>query len=132
MARDDFADHCAELLSGTGVVRRRRMFGGHGLYLDGLFVAIVADERLYLKADAASAPVFEAAGGQRFEFEGAGRRVQLQYWTPPDEALDSPALMQPWARRALQAALTAAAGAAKAKAAKLARRPRPPRQPRAG
>jgi DNA transformation protein len=127
MARDDFADHCAELLSGTGAVRRRRMFGGHGLYLDGMFVAIVADERLYLKADATTAPAFESAGGQRFEYEGSGRRVQLQYWTPPDEALDSPALMQPWARRALQAALAAAAGAAKAKAAKPTRRPQRPR-----
>lgn len=132
MARDDFADHCAELLSGTGVVRRRRMFGGHGLYLDGLFVAIVADERLYLKADAASATAFEAAGGRRFEYEGSGRRVQLQYWTPPDEALDSPALMQPWARRALQAALSAAAaagpvkaGRSKAPKAKAAHRGRP-------
>ena len=33
--------------------------------------------------------------------------MQLRYYTPPAEALESPALMAPWARLALQAALAA-------------------------
>ena len=120
MAADDFASHCAELLAGTGEVRRRRMFGGHGLYLDGLFVAIVAFDRLFLKADETSAAAFQAAGGERFEYEVAGRRVALNYWSPPAEAMESPALMVPWARRAMQSALSAAAPAARK-----TKRPRP-------
>ena len=43
-----FVAHCLELLSPLGEARARRMFGGHGLYVDDLFVAIVAGERLYL------------------------------------------------------------------------------------
>jgi DNA transformation protein len=107
MSDDGFAAYCAELLAGSGSVRRRRMFGGHGLYVDGLFVALVAFERLYLKADAASAARFEAAGGERFVYSARGRQTALNYWTPPAEAMESPALMQPWVRLAQQAALQA-------------------------
>jgi DNA transformation protein and related proteins len=120
MATDAFPAHCAELLAVAGPVRRRRMFGGHGLYVDDLFVAIIAGDRLYLKADAASAPKFEAAGGQRFVYASQGQSAALNYWTVPDEAMESPDAMRPWVRLAMQAALSARA------AAPAARR-RPPR-----
>ena len=42
----EIVDHCLELLSPHGAVRARRMFGGHGLYCDELFVALIARERL--------------------------------------------------------------------------------------
>jgi DNA transformation protein len=83
------------------------MFGGWGLYLDGLFVALIAFDRLYLKADAASRGAFADAGCEPFVYRGAGKEVTMGYWTAPAEALESPALMAPWARRALQAALSA-------------------------
>jgi DNA transformation protein len=108
MAADDYPAYCAELLSAAGSVRRRRMFGGHGLYVDGLFVAIIAFDRLYLKANADTAPRFEAAGGERFVHSAAGRQpVSLNFWTTPAEAMESPARMRPWARLAAQAAMTA-------------------------
>lgn len=109
MAHDELAAHAAELLSAAGPVRRRRMFGGHGLYVDDLFVAIVAFDRLYLKADAETEAAFAAAGGERFTYEAKGRTAALNYWTPPAEALDSPAEMLPWVRRAQGAALRARA-----------------------
>jgi DNA transformation protein and related proteins len=102
-----FVEHCVELLSPLGRVRCKRMFGGWGLYVDELFIALIAFERLYLKVDDNSRARFEAAGCVPFVYEGDGRRVTMSYWTAPDEALDSPALMQPWARSAQQAALVA-------------------------
>lgn len=108
---DPLLDHSLELLSAVGPPRSRRMFGGHGLYVDDLFVAIIAFDRLYLKADETTRPLFEAAGCQPFTYEAKGQRVSLGYWTAPDEAMDSPAAMAPWARLALQAALRAKAAA---------------------
>ena len=58
-------DHCLELLAPLGAVRARRMFGGHGLYIDDLFVAIIGFERLYLKTDAVSRERFQAAGDRK-------------------------------------------------------------------
>lgn len=103
------AAHCAELLAPLGAIDVRRMFGGHGLYVDGLIVGLVLDECLYLKTDATSRGAFEAAGCRPFQYDVPGRTVTVSYWTVPDEALDSAAAMAPWARLALEAALRARA-----------------------
>lgn len=110
-----FVLHCVELLAESGAVRVRRMFGGYGLYLDELFVAIVASERLYLKTTPESRAHFEAEGCEPFRYSKDGEEVSLSYWSAPADAMDSPALMQPWARLALQAALAARAAKAPVK-----------------
>jgi DNA transformation protein and related proteins len=112
--------HAVELLASSGAVQVRSMFGGHGLYVDGLFVAIVAFDRLYLKVDAETRERFAAAGGAPFVYEGAGRTVTLGYFSAPGEAMDSPALMQPWVRLAIDAAVRAR----RAKPAAAAKKPR--------
>ncbi len=107
MPRDEFVDLCLELLSPLGAVRSRRMFGGHGLYVDDLFIAIVASGRLYVKADATTTARFSDAGCEPFAYSAKGKAVTLNYWAPPAEAMESPALMAPWARLGVQAALSA-------------------------
>jgi DNA transformation protein len=119
-----FVSHCLELLAPLGVVRARRMFGGHGLYIDDVFVALIADERLYMKTDAESRPAFERAGCQPFAYSRRDRAaVTLGYWSAPEEALDSPHAMGPWARLSLAAALKAAQRAAPRSAASQRRTP---------
>jgi DNA transformation protein len=106
-ASPEFASHCVELLSPLGPTRSRRMFGGHGFYVDDLFIALALGERLYLKTDAQTRERFEAAGCEPFVYDGAGKQVTISYWTAPDEAMESPMLMLPWARLAMEAALRA-------------------------
>jgi DNA transformation protein len=106
---DAFAAYCVELLGPLGSVRARRMFGGHGLYVDDLFLAIVADEQLFLKVDAHTRPHFEAAGCRPFVYNKAAQAIALGYWTAPEDATESPAQMLPWARLAQAAALRARA-----------------------
>lgn len=109
MARNDLVDHCCELLAPLGAVRVRRMFGGHGIYVDEVFIAIIAFERLYLKAGTATRARFEAAGCEPFVYNSKSQAVALGYWSAPAEAMESPALMLPWGRLALQAAVAALA-----------------------
>lgn len=105
-----FVDHCIELLSSLGATRARRMFGGHGLYVDERFIALIAEQRLYLKADEHTREAFASAGCSPFEYPTKdGRRQVTSYWSAPDEAMDSPALMLPWVQLALAAALRAPA-----------------------
>ena len=115
--------HCLELLAPLGAVRVRRMFGGHGFYIDELFVALIAGERLFLKTDAQTRPLFEAAGCVPFVYDAAGKSVSLSYFSAPDDAMESPPLMEPWARHALSAVLRARA--AKPRAATPVRKARP-------
>ena len=115
--------HCLELLAPLGAVRVRRMFGGHGFYIDELFVALIAGERLFLKTDAQTRPLFEAAGCVPFVYDAAGKSVSLSYFSAPDDAMESPPLMEPWARHALSATLRARA--VKPRAATPVRKARP-------
>ncbi|MEO7391108.1 MAG: TfoX/Sxy family protein [Ramlibacter sp.] len=106
-----FADYCRELLSSVGACRAKRMFGGWGISMDGLTLAIVADlgsgEKLWLKADNEDRHCFEEAGGERFTYVMRGEPRSMNYFTVPEEALESPQLMAPWARQALDCALKA-------------------------
>jgi DNA transformation protein and related proteins len=104
-----FTELCIEMLSPLGRVRVRRMFGGQGLYVDDLFMAIVDDGQLFLKTDDVTRERFDAAGCLPFTFPNKdGEPVVTSYRRPPEEALESPPLMLPWARLALEAALRAA------------------------
>lgn len=106
----EFVAHCLDLLAPGGQVRARRMFGGHGVYLDDLFIALVVDETLYLKADDSSRSQFEQGGCQPFRYRTQDQRtVSLDYWSAPGEAMESPGLMRPWARLAQASALRSAA-----------------------
>lgn len=104
-------DWFRELLGGLGPISVRRMFGGAGFYAEGRIVALEADGSLYLKTDAQTRARFAEAGGSPFVYDAKGKPVEMSYWTAPDEAMDSPEAMRPWAMLALDAAMRA--GAAK-------------------
>lgn len=119
--RRQFADYCCDLLATQGPCVAKRMFGGWGISIDGLTLAIIADlgsgEKLWLKADEESRQRFEASGCERFSFQMKDRLASMGYYTAPEEAMDSPDAMRTWARLALEAAL-------RARAAKPVRKPR--------
>lgn len=118
----DFADYCCELLSGLGPCVAKRMFGGWGISVDGLTVAILANlgggDTLWLKANADTQTQFEAEGCQRFSYGSKTGTRGINYFSAPADAMESPALMLPWARLAMQAALQAKKPAPRPKPAK--------------
>ncbi len=124
----EFSQYCCELLASTGPCNAKRMFGGWGISTDGLTVAIIADlgtgEKLWLKASDDNRQQWEAAGCERFTYASTqdGEPVSrgMNYYSAPEDAMDSAHAMAPWARMALEAAVSA-------NAAKTAR-PRKPRK----
>lgn len=110
-----FVDYIIELLGPFGTVSARAMFGGHGIFLDGLMFAIVADEALWFKADEINRQEFEAMGCERFSYARAGKRATLGFYQAPADSLESANEMLPWARSAYAAALRAKAAVRRAK-----------------
>ena len=112
MSDSGLVSHCLELLAPLGRASSRRMFGGHALYIDGLCMALIIQDTLYLKVDDTSRPLFEREGCRAFTYDTKhGERHALGYFTAPEGAMESPAEMLPWARRALSSAVAARAKA---------------------
>jgi len=107
----EVVDYLHEGFEQFGVIRCRRMFGGYGIYHDGIMFGLVADETLYLKADADTAGYFEARELPRFEYDKGNKVVSMSYYRAPEEILDNPEDAAVWARRAFAAALRAKATA---------------------
>lgn len=101
----DFVAYVLELCQPLLRCSARKMFGGYGIYGDGLMFALVFDGRLFLKVDELTKADFVAAGCAPFVYEGQKQPIEMSYWTVPEAALESAEDMAPWARRALAAAL---------------------------
>lgn len=102
---ESFTSYLRDLFSELGPVILRKMFGGQGLYHDGLIIGLVIGEELYLKTDAATVAAFEQAGGHPFVYQGKGKPVTMSYWLPPAEAMESAQAMRPWAKLAYEASV---------------------------
>lgn len=102
---NDFIDFVREQMSLFGPINARKMFGGHGIYLDGLMFALVDDDRLYLKVDEQSRADFVAKHCAAFTYERQGEQASLGYFEAPAEVFDDKHDMLLWARKAYEAAL---------------------------
>jgi DNA transformation protein len=109
-ASEGFIEFLKDLLGGLGPISVRRMFGGAGVYCDGVMFALVLDDTLYFKADDRNRPDFEAEGLAPFSYATKdGRNTIMSYWRCPDRLFDDPEEMAAWAGKALAAARKAAA-----------------------
>lgn len=102
MAMDDEA--IGEVFSGVGSVAIRKMFGGRGIFYDGLIVGLEVDGEILLKADKQNARDFEAAGATQWIYNGKKKPILMPYWSVPDAALDDPDELARWTRKALEGA----------------------------
>lgn len=101
----DFVDFIHDQLQQVGPVVLRRMFGGHGYFIDGLMFAIAFDNVLYLKVDDVLKAELEALGLAPFSYSRGERLISLSYYQAPEEAMDDPEAMAYWGNRAFGAAL---------------------------
>jgi DNA transformation protein and related proteins len=99
----------SDLFAPFGPVVERRMFGGAGLYREGLMFALVFDGAIFLRVDETSIPDFEREGSRPFVYTRAkspGKigRASLSYWRLPERLYDDPEGLAVWAERALEIA----------------------------
>lgn len=104
-----------ELFGALGRISVRNMFGGGGVYCDGVMFALIAYGVMYLKADRQSQPRFEAEGMGPFVYQGKSKPVAMSYWRMPERLLDDPDEAVDWGRDALRAARDVRTARTKAK-----------------
>lgn len=81
------------------------MFGGAGLYRDGLMFGLASGGEIYLKADEETVERFREAGCRPFVYERGGKSATMSYWSAPAEVLDDGEALKAWAELAFQAAV---------------------------
>jgi len=101
-------DVLRDLFREFGPIDIRRMFGGAGVFVDGLMIALIARDVIYLKADSATIPAFEAEGLEPFRYATRnGEHTLTSYWRMPERLYDEPDALARWAREAHAVALRA-------------------------
>jgi DNA transformation protein len=104
-ARGD-PDRFNDLFAPFGKIAVRRLFGGEGLFRDGLMFAIVHEGMLYFKTSEESRKAFiaEGSGPLFYKFKNA-EGVLTSYYELPDRLYDEPDELAEWARIAFAVAL---------------------------
>lgn len=85
-------------------VTARAMFGGYGLYAEGLMFALIADEQIYLKADGQNQAMFMEAGSTPFIYDRKEKWVVMSYYLLPQSILDDMDQLRVWLEAAINAA----------------------------
>lgn len=109
---DPLIDVMREALDGHADIAARRLFGGAGLYCDGICFALLSRGALYFKVSEGTRGAFEAEGSQPFGYRIKGRAGALtSYYRLPERLIDEPDELRGWALAAIASARAAKAAA---------------------
>ena len=100
MVSDDYLEFVLEQLVVAGEVVARKMFGGVGLYLEGLTFALIADDVLYFKVDESNRSDYEAEGMGSFQ-PFKEKKTTMPYYEVPIEVLENRDLLKEWADKSV-------------------------------
>jgi DNA transformation protein len=99
-----FTDGVLRRLTPFGPVAARAMFGGFGLYLDGVMFGLIAFDRLYFKVDEANRADYQRAGTGPLTYPGRTKPTTMSYFEVPSAVFSDAAVLAAWAEQALSAA----------------------------
>ncbi len=98
------ADALADLFAPFAAVAVSRMFGGHGVYVDGRCFAVESDGEVDLKTDEENRSAFAAAGSSPFVYVARGNAMAMAYWRRVAGAYDDTEEFGRWAALGADAA----------------------------
>lgn len=101
----EYAAYILDQLSGAGVITNRKMFGGVGVYIDGIFCAIISSSNtFYLRVGPNNIEDYKQAGMQKFP---GGKGAGMPYYEVPEDVVEDSSTLDEWAHRAKEEALAA-------------------------
>jgi DNA transformation protein len=101
----EFAHYMLDMAQSIGPVRLKRMFGGQGLFLNNLMIALIMDDVLYLKTDKSKLNDFKQQGLLPFTYVRKGKICTLSFHQAPEETMEDSDALQYWLNEAYCVAL---------------------------
>jgi DNA transformation protein len=104
----DYAQYVTEdLMSEIDGVSARAMFGGFGMYKDGVIFGLIVENQLYFKVDETTVEKYKKLGSKPFEYEMRGKVSAMPYWLVPEPILDDAEELRAWVEEAEEISLKA-------------------------
>lgn len=97
----EFLSFVMEKLSPIGDIKSRAMFGGYGIFHEGLMFSLIADDTLYFKVSDSNREIYEKARSKPFPHG-------ISYWEVPTEVLEDNTRLHEWANISIKIAREAA------------------------
>ena len=95
-----------DVFSAIPGVTSRAMFGGYGIYKDGIIFAIIAKGVLYFKADEKTQKEFKKFGSEPFVYMSHGNKLMtMSYWQLPEEVMEDHMQLEEWVKRAVESSI---------------------------
>lgn len=101
---DDFHDYVLDQLEPIHPVTSRKMFGGVGVYHEGIMFALIYDDVVYFRVDDSNRPDFETAGYGQLPPQPSRPNHRMPYYEIPSDLLEDTDGLRPWFEKALAAA----------------------------
>ncbi|MEK7559368.1 MAG: TfoX/Sxy family protein [Patescibacteria group bacterium] len=94
-----------EVLREIPGITSRSMFGGWGIYKDGIFFALIADNQLYFKVDDSNKKDYQNLGSEPFVYESKHGKMTMSYWLLPEEVMSDKERLKDWVDKSVEASI---------------------------
>ena len=95
--RNNYLDYILQdVLGHIEGLHHRAMFGGVGIYKDGVIFGLIYDNQLYFKVNNANRSRYESADSHPFTYDSNGKQVQLSYWAVPESVMEDSDAVSDW------------------------------------
>ncbi len=92
----DYLEYILDLLSHCDSITSRAMFGGYGMYKNGVIFGIIANDELYFKVDQSNIELYKKYQSEAFTFKAKGRVSKMSYWKVPLLVMEDEAQLKNW------------------------------------
>jgi len=100
-----YLEYVLDLLSHCDSITSRAMFGGYGIYKNGIIFAIIAHDELYFKVDQSNIELYKNHGSEAFTFETKGRVSKMSYWKVPLLVMEDETQLMEWVNQSYNISL---------------------------
>ena len=97
----EYLNFVMEKMSPVGDIKSRAMFGGYGIFHEGLMFALISEDILYFKVNESNRDMYQKAHSKPFPHG-------ISYWEVPTDVLEENARLHEWAKISMEIAREAA------------------------
>ena len=102
---EDFRQFVVEQMGAVVAITAKRMFGGYGLYADGVFFGVIDDNRVFLRTGAGNVADYTALGCA--QFQPISDAKPMSYHELPGDVLENRTKLRGWLCKSIHEAAEA-------------------------